>query len=44
MLCITRNPGLQEKLAKRLDAITSAKWELLPLHVEFQGAHVIVQE
>ena len=44
VLCITRNPGLQEKLAKRLDAITSAKWELLPLHVEFQGAHVIVQE
>jgi homoserine kinase len=44
LLCITRNPGLQEKLAKKLDAITEAKWEMIPLHVEFQGAHVIASE
>ena len=44
LLCITRNPGLEEKLAQRLDAITTAKWEMIPLHVEFQGAKVIAAE
>ncbi len=44
LLCITRNSGLEEKLSKRLDATTTAKWEMLPLHVEFQGAHVIAAE
>ena len=44
LLCITRNPGLQEKLAKKLDTITEKNWQMLPLHVEFQGAHVISQE
>lgn len=41
LLCLTQNPGLEEKLAKKLPAITQANWELLPLHVEFQGARVI---
>ena len=41
LLCITRNPGLEEKLAKKLDAITEANWQMLPLHVEFQGARVV---
>ena len=41
LLCITRNPGLEEKLAKKLDAITEANWQMIPLHIEFQGAHVI---
>ena len=41
LLCITRNPGLEEKLAKRLAGITTANWEMIPLHVEFQGARVI---
>ena len=44
LLCITRNPGLEEKLAKRLGAITTASWEMIPLHVEFQGAHVLKEE
>ena len=44
LLCITRNPGLEEKLAKKLDAITEANWEMIPLHVEFQGARVISAE
>ena len=44
LLCITRNPGLQEKLAKKLDALTEANWTMLPLHVEFQGAKVIREE
>ena len=41
LLCITRNPGLEEKLAKKLDSITKANWEMLPLHVEFKGAHIL---
>ncbi|MBE6941911.1 MAG: homoserine kinase [Ruminococcaceae bacterium] len=44
LLCITRNPGLESKLAKKLDAITEANWEMIPLHIEFQGAHVIDEE
>ena len=44
LLCITRNPGLEEKLAKKLDSITTAKWEMLPLHIEFEGARVIASE
>ena len=41
LLCITRDKKLPEKLAKKLDTITTANWQMLPLHVEFQGAHVI---
>ena len=44
LLCITRNAGLEEKLAKKLDAVTSANWQMIPLHIEFQGAHVIDEE
>jgi homoserine kinase len=44
LLCITRNPGLEEKLAKKLDSVTTAHWQMIPLHVEFQGAHVISAE
>ena len=44
LLCITRNPGLEEKLAKKLHDITEANWQMIPLHVEFQGARVISQE
>jgi len=44
LLCITRNPGLEEKLAKKLHDITEANWQMLPLHVEFEGAHVISAE
>jgi hypothetical protein len=35
---------MDEKLAKKLDAVTEAKWQMLPLHVEFQGARVIHAE
>ena len=44
LLCITRNPGLEEKLAKKLGELTEANWQMLPLHVEFRGAHVIASE
>ncbi|MBQ6839606.1 MAG: homoserine kinase [Oscillospiraceae bacterium] len=44
LLCITRDKKLDEKLAKKLDSITQANWQMMPLHVEFQGAHIIAAE
>ena len=44
LLCITQDPQLEEKLAKKLDSITEANWQMIPLRVEFQGAHVIASE
>ena len=44
LLCITRNPGLQEKLAKKLDSITQANWQMIPMHVEFHVEKVISEE
>ncbi len=44
LLCITRNAGLEELLAKKLPTITTANWQMLPLHVEFQGAHILTEE
>ena len=44
LLCITRHKDLQEKLARKLDSITEQNWQMLPLHVEFQGAHIIAME
>ena len=41
LLCITRSQRLKAVLEKKLDAITEKNWQILPLHVEFQGAHVI---
>ena len=41
LLCITRNKELREYLVKKLPAVTEHSWEVLPLHVEFQGAHVV---
>ena len=44
LLCLTQKQDLEEKLAKKLDAVTTAHWKMLPLRVEFQGAHIISQE
>ena len=44
LLCITRNKTVKEKLAAKLPGITKANWEILPLHVEFQGAHILSQK
>lgn len=44
LLCITRQSGVREKLEKKLPTITQANWEVLPLHVQFQGAHVLKVE
>ena len=41
LLCITQDPRLEEKLARKLDSITEKNWQMLPLHVEFQGAHIL---
>ena len=44
LLCITQGKKLDEKLAKKLDTITTAKWDMIPLHIEFEGARVIACE
>ena len=44
LLCITQDEKLDEKLSKKLDSITTANWQMLPLHVEFQGAHILDAE
>ncbi len=44
LLCITLQDDLEQKLAKKLDAITEANWKMLPLHVDFQGAHILDAE
>ena len=44
LLCITRNPGLEQKLAGKIHDITEANWEMIPLHVEFEGARVLSAE
>ncbi len=41
LLCITRNKALRQRLEEKLPAITEANWEILPLHVEFEGARVL---
>ncbi len=43
LLCITQDSQLEQKLARKLDSITQNHWQMLPLHVEFQGAHVIAE-
>ena len=44
LLCITRDPGLEEKLREKLESVTTANWKILPLFVEFQGAHILNSE
>ena len=44
LLCITQDEKLEEKLSKKLHTVTEKTWTMLPLHVEFQGAHVIAAE
>ena len=44
LLCITQDKNLEEKLAKKLHSVTERNWQMIPLHVEFQGAQVIAAE
>ena len=41
LLCMTRNPKVQEMLETKIPEITEHNWEILPLHVEFQGARAV---
>lgn len=41
LLCITRDRSLRKRLEEKLPGITQASWEILPLHVAFEGAHVL---
>jgi len=41
LLCITLDERLEEKLMKKLPAITKANWQMLPLHIDFEGARII---
>ena len=44
LLCITLDENLDEKLAKKLLSITKANWQMLPLHIDFEGAKVLSAE
>ncbi len=44
LLCITLDERLEDKLAAKLPGITTANWQILPLHIEFQGAHIFKEE
>ncbi len=39
LLCLTRNKSLRDVLAQKMPRISEHNWQILPLHVEFQGAH-----
>ena len=41
LLCMTRNPKVRELLETKIPEITEHNWEILPLHVEFQGARAL---
>ena len=41
LLVMTRNPALSGILSEKLPKITEHNWEILPLHVEFQGAKAL---
>jgi homoserine kinase len=41
LLCITRDKTLKNRLESKLSALSGANWEVLKLHVEFEGARVV---
>ena len=41
LLCITRNKAIREKLEAKLPTITTRNWEIMPLHIDFEGARVV---
>jgi homoserine kinase len=44
LLCITRDKGLQGRLEEKIATGLKANWEVLKLHVAFEGAKVIEEE
>ena len=41
LLCITRDKTLKEKLAEKLPKLTKRNWQIMPLHIAFEGAKVL---
>ena len=41
LLCITLDPKLEEKLMKKLPTVAKANWQMLPLHIDFEGARIL---
>ncbi len=41
LLCITRDKTLKERLARKIPAVAERDWEIMPLHVAFEGAKVL---
>ena len=41
LLCITRDKSLKEKLQKKLPDLTEQNWQIMPLHIAFEGAKVL---
>jgi len=41
LLCITRNKAIREKLEAKLPTVTTRNWEIMPLHIDFEGARVV---
>ena len=41
LLCITRNKAIREKLETKLPTVTTHNWEIMPLHIDFEGARVV---
>ncbi len=41
LLCITRDKTLQKKLEAKLPGVTKQNWEIMPLHIAFEGAKVL---
>ena len=44
LLCFTRDSALRQRLEEKLPAVCREPWQVIELHVEFQGAHIISQE
>ena len=44
LLCITQDESMEKKLAEKLSKTAQANWQILPLHIDFEGARIIEEE
>lgn len=42
LLCITRQETLAQVLEEKLPTVTRHSWQILPLRVDFEGAHILM--